>query len=183
MKSITKRRLASPALALLALVTFAGVASAAPAPHLSTFGDGEVTVVGSSASLVNDDGEYSGVYIKPRKLNKLMKAPGARRLANIHFSFKSHGNTGGGAPRFSIPLNTGTGETPYAFLDVNGCGTNVVSTDDDTCRVFINTGGEFDNWDALVAAHPTWRIRTKVAVPFIIADVPGTYILSNIDLT
>jgi hypothetical protein len=33
----------------------------------------------------------------------------------------------------------------------------------------------------MVAAHPTWRLAPG-KVPFIIADQPGHYVISNIDL-
>jgi hypothetical protein len=170
MISITRRRLASPVIALVALATFAGVASAAPVTF-QKFGDGNVTITATGAKLNNDAGEYSGIYVKSKSLNN-------KPLANVHVSFMSTGDVAGGAPRFSIPLNTGS----YAFLDVNNCGTpGVVSSDDATCQVFINTGGSFANWAAMAAAQPTWRV-SKTAVPFIIADVAGNYEVSNVDL-
>ena len=36
------------------------------------------------------------------------------------------------------------------------------------------------NWDAFAAAHPDYKIAD--AIPFIIADQPGTYNVSGIDL-
>ena len=170
---ITKRKLVSPAIALVALAAFAGVASAAPY-GLQKFGDGDVTITATGAKLVNQGSEYSGVYVKSKGLNN-------KPLGDIHVSFKSIGFVAGGAPRFSIPLSTGDGV--YAFLDVNNCGNiGVVSSDDDTCRVFINTGESFDNWDAMVAQNPSWRV-SKTAIPFIIADgTPGSYEVTDIDL-
>lgn len=173
------RRL-SPALALvvgLALaIAFAGISTAAP-NKLRTFGTGDVSISGGTVTIDNGSGHYGGVYRASRSLS-------SKPLRAVHISFTSSGDVAGGAPRFSIPLNTGQAESvaPYAFLDVNNCGSNVVSTDSDNCRVFINFNGEsFADWDALVAAHPTWRVKPG-GIPFIIADQPGTYIVSNIDL-
>jgi hypothetical protein len=39
----------------------------------------------------------------------------------------------------------------------------------------------FDNWDAFVDAHPGYRIPPG-GIPFIIADQPRTYEISDIDL-
>ena len=175
MISISKRRLASPVLALVGLAVFAGAASAAPAVSLTKFGTGVATITGANATFVNDPGEYSSVYLKSKsQSNKL--------LADVDFSFTSTGGVAGGAPRFSIPLNTGTSETPYAFIDVLNCGATagVVSTNSPTCQVFVGNE-QFANWDALVAAHPTWRIASGKS-PFVIADWEGTYAVENIVL-
>ena len=78
----------------------------------------------------------------------------------------------GGAPRWSIPINTsGTGKPKsYAFLDAANCGyTRTVSTTDPNCRVDLNTGGSWANPAAFAAANPTYRIGN--ALPFVIADV------------
>jgi len=104
-------------------------------------------------------------------------APRAR-AANRASTPLHEGAVAGGAPRFSIPLSTGS----YAFIDaLNSGNTGTVSTDDPNAKVFINTGGEYANWDAMVAANPTWRIGSG-KVPFVIADQPGTYEISNIVL-
>jgi hypothetical protein len=170
------RRLA-PVLALAAVMAIAGTAVAKQPSKLQTFGTGEVTTSGWSATLDNVSGEYSGVYLHSRSLS-------AKRLRAVHISFQSSGDIAGGAPRFSIPLNTGQAESvsPYAFLDVNNCGSGNVSTDNDSCKVFLNFSSEsFDNWDDLVATHPRWRVASG-KIPFIIADQPGHYVISNIDL-
>jgi hypothetical protein len=170
------RRLA-PVIALIAVMVFAGTAVARG--RLLTFGTGDVTITGrSSATLDNGAGEYSGVYLRSRSLS-------AKRLRAVHISFRYTGDTAGGAPRFSIPLNTHHAEsvTPYAFLDANNCGdTGLVSTDASNCKVFLNFSSEsFDNWHDLVTTHPTWRLPRR-AIPFIIADQPGHYVISHIDL-
>jgi hypothetical protein len=170
------RRLA-PVLALAAVMAIAGTAVAKQPSKLQTFGDGDVTITGGTVTLHNAAGEYSGVYLASRSLS-------AKRLRAVHISFHSSGDTAGGAPRFSIPLNTGQAESvpPYAFLDVNNCASGDVSTDNDACKVFLNFSSEwFDNWDDLVTTHPRWRVAAG-KIPFIIADQPGTYVISNIDL-
>jgi hypothetical protein len=172
--SISKRGVASPIVALVAVAAFSGVASAAPSASFLTFGDegGIATINGGTITLDNSAGGYSGVYVKSKSLNN-------KPLADVHVSFKSTGDVAGGAPRFSIPLSTGT--NVYAFLDVNNCGTDVVSTDDDTCQVHVNTGGSYANWDAFAAANPLTRV-SKTAIPFIIADQLGTYLISDVDI-
>jgi hypothetical protein len=171
------RRL-SLAIALIAVVAFAGTATAAPHSRLRTFGTGDVTLTATGATLTNGAGEYSGVYLAS-------KGRSGKRIASIHFSFDHTGSVAGGAPRFSIPLDTNHNGTfdGYAFLDALNCGnTGTVSTDDDNCAVFLNFSNEwFVNWDAMVAAHPTWRIAPG-KVPFIIADQPGNYVITNVDL-
>ena len=69
----------------------------------------------------------------------------------------------------------------YAFLDKDGCGAALVSTESANCAV--NAGPEsFANWAAFAAAHPTYRIASG-SIPFIIADgTQGIYIVSDIDL-
>jgi hypothetical protein len=48
--------------------------------------------------------------------------------------------------------------------------------------VFLNFSDEwFENWHDLVMTHPSWRIKSG-GIPFIIADQPGNYVVSNIDL-
>jgi hypothetical protein len=170
------RRLAL-AIALVGTLAIAGTATARSNNRLHSFGTGDVSISGSSATIANDPGEYGGVYLKSRSLS-------SKPLRAVHISFRSTGDVGGGAPRFSIPLNTGHAEsvTPYAFIDVNNCGSNWVSTENPDCKVFLNFSSEFfDNWADLVATHPKWRIA-KAAIPFIIADVTGHYAVTDIDL-
>jgi hypothetical protein len=171
------RRL-SLVIALFALVALAGTATAAPTSKLRTFGTGEVALTATGATLTNDPGEYSGVYLAS-------KSRSGKRIASIHFSFEYSGAVAGGAPRFSIPLDTDRNGSldGYAFLDALNCGNDgTVSTDAADCAVFLNFSSDwFVNWDAMVAAHPTWRIAPG-KVPFVIADQPGTYVVTDVDL-
>jgi hypothetical protein len=168
------RRLA-PAIALVAVMALASTVTANG--KLLTFGTGNVSINGGTVTIVNGANQYGGVYLNSRSLS-------SKKLRAVHISFVSHDDTAGGAPRFSIPLNTGHTETvtPYAFLDVNNCGSSLVSTSNSHCKVFLNFSSEsFDNWADLVAKHPKWRMA-KAAIPFIIADQPGHYVVSDIDL-
>jgi hypothetical protein len=163
---------------LLALgIVLATAGTATAASKFRAFGTGDVTLLGTGARLVNDAGEYSGVYLRARASAKWVKA--------VHMSFDYTGSVAGGAPRFSIPLDTNRDRVVdgYAFLDALNCGdTGTVSTDDPDCKVFLNFSSEwFANWDALVAAHPRWRIPPR-SIPFVIADQPGDYRVTNIDL-
>lgn len=154
--------------------------SAAPvtaASKLRSFGTGDVTLTRTGATLVNGAGEYSGVFLRARASAKWVKA--------VHMSFRYTGSVAGGAPRFSIPLdiNRDNRQDGYAFVDALNCGdTGTVSTDDPDCKVFLNFSPQsFANWRALAAAHPKWRIPPR-SIPFVIADQPGTYIISRVDL-
>ena len=171
-------------------VLIAGAAFAAPSTTLKTFADGDavVTVDGpDSATIVLPNATDSGgVFIQP-------KSQGGKRLGRVDFSFTSSGDVQGGAPRFSIPIDTGGKASidGYAFLDAAGCGATVgdntaeletlVSTASSTCAV--NFGGhDYANWDAFAAANPTYR-TTPGAIPFIIADgTAGTYVVTDIVL-
>ena len=174
MHSTTKRRLASPVIALVALATFAGVASAAPSTTLTKFGDGDVTITSNGATLANGAGEYSGVYLKSKSLSDKLLAE-RRLLVQLPAATPA-----GGAPRFSIPLNTAPARpvrVPRRARTAARPGP--VSTNLANCPVFINTGESYANWDAMAAANPTWRIATG-KIPFVIADQPGTYDVTSV---
>jgi hypothetical protein len=167
------RRLAA-AIALIGVMALASTVTANG--KLRTFGNGDVSVNHGTVTIDNGSAEYGGVYVNARNL-------AGKKLRAVHISFVSSGDTAGGAPRFSIPLNTGDGaDDHYAFLDVQNCGSSLVSTDNSHCPVFLNFSNEsFANWAALVHAHPNWRVP-KGGIPFIIADQPGHYVVSHIDL-
>ena len=158
------------ALAVSALILPAA-AFAGKGSLLKTFGTGEVTINGGSATIKADPGEYGGVYSK--------NGPKKSRLDQVTFKFTTDGDVQGGAPRWSIPIDTDKDqrENGYAFLDAAGCGattgTNsakvvtVVSTDNPNCKVFFDR--QYDNWAAFAAEHPSYRVAKK-NIPFIIAD-------------
>ena len=171
-----KRVFIAMMLAAVVAIGFGGVAASASANKLQTFGTGTVTVTSAdSATIVNGAGEYGGVYINSRSQS-------AKPLNAVHFSFDSNGDSTGGAPRFSIPIDDGTGVLKYAFIGVLNCGytTGTVSTDLANCMVNFNSV-DYADWDAFASVNPTFRIAPG-QIPFIIADEPGSYAVSNIDL-
>jgi hypothetical protein len=162
------------ALAIFALVLPAvALAGADPTNGaLRTFGDGQVTIKGWSATIKNDPGEHGGVYSK--------NGPKKSRLDQVKFKFKTDGDVQGGAPRWSIPIDVSGDQHQdgYAFLDAANCGATVgtnddhvvtnVSTSNPDCKVFFGPD-EWANWAAFAAAKPDYRVAKK-DIPFIIAD-------------
>ncbi len=165
------------ALAVCALVLPAAAFAGKDHPFL-TFGPGKVLVNEKTkqASITNAPGESGGLYAT--------KAAPSTKLSKVVFKFTTDGGVQGGAPRWSIPIDTNGDQLQdgYAFLDAAGCGATVgtnsakvvtvVSTDNPNCKV--NFGGTYANWAAFAAAHPTWKVAKK-NIPFIIADQPGDY--------
>jgi hypothetical protein len=79
--------------------------------------------------IVSGAGEYSGVYLNSR-------SESGKYLAEVDFSFTAAGSIAGGAPRFSIPVDTDGDHVVefYAFGDRNGCaGASLVTTEGTTC--------------------------------------------------
>jgi hypothetical protein len=173
-----KKFIATFALASLAMIAFVGTSFGAPA-NLKPFADdgSHVTVTSStSATIVNDNaGTDGGVYVQGKSLN-------GKLLNTVAFGFASSGDVTGGAPRFSIPIND---SSAYAFMDAANCGGASgqpvsVSTTNPSCHVYYQNES-FANWAAFAAAHPTYKIGSKI--PFIIADgSAGHYVLTGIDL-
>jgi hypothetical protein len=180
-----KRFLLVLMVAAVAAIGFGGVGASASANNLQTFGTGTVTIGpdGDSATIVlTASDQYGGVYLNS-------KSQSAKPLNAVHVSFVSTGDVTGGAPRFSIPIDTdGVGGTVegYAFLDAAGCGgvsggTTTVSTSSSVCHVNF-MGADYANWAAFADANPTYRIAPG-AIPFIIADGSiGSYAVESIDL-
>jgi hypothetical protein len=164
------------ALALAALVLPAAALAGKDNP-MRGFGAGEVTISASSAKIKNDPGEWGGVYQK----NSVKTG----RLDQVTYTFKTDGDVQGGAPRWSIPIDTNADKLQdgYAFLDAANCGATVgtndanvitnVSTSNPNCKVFFGSH-EWDNWAAFAADNPSYRIAKK-DIPFIIADAAGDY--------
>lgn len=200
MGRLGNRRLALLSLALAALATLilGGTTASATGGKLKCFADSPATCTlnsAASATIDTTSGGDAGVYLSNGKSTNSFP------LANVSFSFAyvcQAGDltscTGGGAPRWSIPISTdGSGTTAgYAFLDANGCmrggtapnsdGTLTVSTAESTCPVNA-FGTDYSNWAAFAAANPTWTISS--ALPFVISDVVtgGAIIVSNLVVT
>src|SRR4051812_27686686 len=151
--------------AVAATTAFAGGGDAT-AGSLATFGTGKVTIKGWSAKIVTEAGQHGGIYrTDPVKVAD---------LGQVKFKFKSDGDVQGGAPRWSIPIDTdGNRKTTegWAFFGAANCGATVgpnpqhvvttVSTSNSSCKVFFSTvsgskSESFDNWSAFAAAHPDY---------------------------
>ena len=150
----------------------------------------------------NPNNNYGGIY--PAKNN--IKGKLLRKVLELDFSYAG-GAPSGGSPRFSIPIDeclvdpayVGTTQYPpcttdgatdgYAFADVtasSGCndGDGFVGVlngeDDESCNWFYKNE-MFTSWTAFETAHPDWRIA-RDAVPFVIIDQPGHYLLFKLDI-
>lgn len=177
-----KRLLAALTVTLSVMALIASVATAAPNVKYQTFGSVAESPTGTFTITLATGADSGGVFINA-------KPNSGKAIGSVLFSFISRGAVAGGAPRFSIPIDTdGKAATVefYAFLDAAGCGgsTNVatnVSTELGQCAV--NAGPDsFTNWAAFAAAHPTYRVAPGWH-PFIIADgTAGTYVVSDIVL-
>jgi hypothetical protein len=171
-----KKGIILAAVAIAAALLTVGFAAAAGSPRLLTFGTRDVFVNGAKFATFNDANEYGGVY-RNHTSNALLTD------SRIDLEFVNDRAVGGGAPRFSIPIDENNDKQvdAYAFIDVNGCGSSTVSTESATCQVSYSSATTppetQPNWAAFAAAHPTWRLARKEgkdnAVPFIIADVQG----------
>ena len=144
------------------------------------------SVSGETATFDTSSGGFAFAYYTNSKAN-------GSSLASVDYSFQyncdplddSVSCTGGGSPRWSIPINTNQNGTVegYAFLDAHGCGdAGTVTTTSSACAVNFQ-GVDYANWDAFAAANPTYRIGH--AVPFVITDTtePGTTLIFAIEVT
>ena len=125
--------------------------------------------------------QYSGVYIQ----NSNLDGKALKEVNQLRFSFT--GVATAGSPRLTIPIDTnGDGVTEFyvsigAFYCDDGSG-NVDAINGTTCTIYRNDNGSgpWANWAAFVAANPSWRVAN--ALPFIIADDPGFWTVSNVQL-
>jgi hypothetical protein len=114
------------------------------------------------------DGDYSGVYIQNTSVSGQLLG----NITQLGYSYSGITVPSPGNLSLNLPLDTnGDNVTDaYAFIDafyapgVNG---NVDVIHDQVCGIFVN-GIEYENWAALVAAHPTWTVGS-------IADVPNGF--------
>lgn len=169
--------------AAAAILTAASAFAAPQSLQSESGGTGQVVITsGNSATITNTaPGDY-GLVITNANLKKFVKGKtSCKPLSVVDYSFVSSGAVAGGAPRFSIPIDTNgdCAEDGFAFIDVNSCnGASLVSTESSTCKVYFGSQ-VFDNWDAFAAANPTY---SALGWAFIISDQPGNYVLSNIDV-
>jgi hypothetical protein len=123
--------------------------------------------------------QYSGVYLK--KSNLAGKAIG--HVRQLGFSYT--GTPTAGSPRISLPIDTNSDGTTdgYAFISAYTCNDgagNVDAVADPTCTIYFGSD-HYANLAALAAAHPEYRV-TAHGIPFVIADDPGTWTVSNVKL-
>jgi hypothetical protein len=133
------------------------------------------------------NGAYSGVFARNGNLR-------GKLLADVtELGFRYAGSPGtGGAPRISLPLDIdGDGLTDvYAFIGAFHCNDEasvepivVDAINDPTCTIFVgNEISGYANWAAFAEAHATSTIGPDGAPPFVIADEPGLWIVSNVRL-
>jgi hypothetical protein len=178
---LMKRFFISMTAALLMVALVSSAAMAAPKAKYLTFGTGDVTQTGGIVTIVNDAGEYGGVYLNA-------KSHSGKPLASVDFSFTLalSGDALASGVRVTVPIDKdGNGSADdYASIGANNCvDPTDVTTVGSNCQVFLNSDGTNSqgDWDTFAAANPTWRVAPG-DVPFIIADSAGTYTISNIDL-
>jgi hypothetical protein len=137
---------------------------------------------GGSATLTNPAaGDYAGVYVANTNLD-------GKSIADINqLSFTYSGATSGGSPRITFPIDLdGDGLwDDFVSADAVTCtdGTATAGTvdviNDPTCLVSLNAGPSYASWAAFVAAYPDATVATD-ALPFVIADQPGTVNVSDV---
>lgn len=169
---------------LIGVVALVGVTTASAASdngnQLTCFegAGGDCTLIDGGAQLTNVPGGFSGVYLQNSNVD-------GKRITTVNqLGFRYTGVATAGAPRISLPIDTdadGDAEF-YAFIAAFYCndGAGLVDAiNDPTCTIFA--GAEvFANWDALVAAHPEWRVSENQT--FVIADEPGTWTVTDVEL-
>lgn len=133
------------------------------------------------ATLDNPAGGFSGVYIANTNLD-------GKRLGDVNqLGFSYTGVPGAGAPRISLPIDMdGDGAwDAFAFIAAYYCNDGAGNVDvmaDATCTIYVGSDPTpYENWAALVAAHPDWRIADD-ALAFVIADEPGTWTVRDVRL-
>ena len=134
-------------------------------------------VTNDATGATNPSDQYSGVYVKNNSV--VGKAIGAVKA----LGFSYIGTPTAGSPRISLGIDTNGGGAwdDFAFISAAQCNDGARTVDaihDPTCT--INLGSHtYDNWAALVAAHPEYRVGYT---PFVIADDPGVWKLFNVNL-
>lgn len=140
-------------------------------------------MVDGTATLNNVDADTdpfnncSGLYLQNSNLD-------GKTLGTVNkLSLSYTGVSTAGGPRISLPIDTDGGGTDfYAFISTFYCNDgagHLNSLTDSTCTIFAGNES-FATWAALLAAHPTWRVGGNL--PFIIADDPGSWTVSDVQL-
>lgn len=169
-------------------------ATAAPKTSLKCFGTDSgsecISNKNGSFTLVNDAGEYSGVYVPGKSI------AGKSFSSVTQLQFNYDGDISGGSPRFTLPIIDATGRDGWVFIDAPTCNIadNTSSPSaglvsplvDPSCAVSgyvwnadnTTEGFYYASWqDFLAGVGGTSKIGTNT--PFIIADQAGTVTVSN----
>ncbi len=148
-------------------------------------GDCTLTSKGAkgAATLDNTDGNVNGSYSGVYTATSNMYGKTLDNVKQLSFSYSGDEATAG-APRFSIPLSTDGNETTdvWAYVSAFHCNDGdgfVDAINDSSCTIYLSDGTFYENWNALVAAHPTWTVATDQYV-FLVADEPGMWTLSGV---
>jgi hypothetical protein len=166
------------------LLCFDGTTDTANGETGTAIYGGVCTLTGDRSAVLNNvppgrDGAYSGVYFSPSAL----AGETIGMVSSVSFNYTGSVLEGNG-PRFSIPINTGEGNI-YLFIDARDCNNGAGLVDvinDSTCTIWSSADGTnpaATNWANLVTAHPGWTVN---GLPFIIADGPGAWNLSNVHM-
>lgn len=130
------------------------------------YGNGVCVRKGGTFTLTNPaPGDYSGVYVENQNL-------AGRMVKSLFLTYTYAGTTGGGSPRFSIPLQSGG----YAFVDA-ACDANldgIVNVMEPGC-IMADSNGYYG-----LAADYSGVAGSSYA--FIVADQPGIVAISEIKL-
>jgi hypothetical protein len=170
------------------LLCFSGTADTANGGTGTAIYGGTCTLSpdGTSAVLNNSvtgpDGSYSGVYYAVSHWSgKLLS-----QITELSFNYAGTAVTPG-SPRISLPVDLNNdGMIDYISIAAYYCNDGAGLVDpmhDTTCTIWSNLNGTTplaSNWAALVAAYPTLRVAHSV--PFVIADDPGIWTVSNVQL-
>jgi len=155
--------------------------------------NGHCTLIAGGATLDTVDGNenandaYAGVYYAKSSFSG--KALLAASGATFTYAAGAETTATGGSPRISVPIDeNGDGTTEnYAFADTLGCNNGdanngTLALTDSTCTISYGGDGTttWANWAAFAAAHSTWMISS--GVPFVIADQPGIWTVTNVHL-
>jgi hypothetical protein len=126
----------------------------------------------------NANGSYSGVYFASSSLSGTLVSS----ITQLSFDYSGDAATAG-SPRISLPIDTNNDGTTdfYAFISASHCGIGThVDINNTGCLVFYTTGPVSGESWATFSAHG-WRVATD-NVPFVIADDPGIWTVSNVQL-
>ena len=126
----------------------------------------------------NSYDQYSGIY--PKKSNLVGKA--IADVKELGFTYGGDAATAG-SPRISLGIDTNAdgNRDDYAFISAYYCNDGAGKVDavnDATCTIYTGSG-VYANWADMVAKHPGYRVA---GTPFVIADDPGVWTVSNVQL-